>query len=86
MNYGLVEDLSNLRQWGSAAYVHDSSHKYKKLGLKGKKCIFIRYSELSKWYMFLGEQSNGSVTKFESRDTIFLESKFPSKGEIDKDF
>ncbi|KAF7833302.1 zf-CCHC domain-containing protein/rve domain-containing protein/RVT_2 domain-containing protein/gag_pre-integrs domain-containing protein/UBN2_2 domain-containing protein [Senna tora] len=35
-------DLSILRPWGSAAYIHDNSHKYGKLGPRGKKCIFIR--------------------------------------------
>ena len=37
-------DLSNLKPWGCVAYVHGSSHKYEKLGPKGKKSIFIRYS------------------------------------------
>ena len=38
-------DLSFLNPWGSAAYVHNSSHKYGKLGLRGKKSILIRYSD-----------------------------------------
>ncbi|KAF7814540.1 zf-CCHC domain-containing protein/rve domain-containing protein/RVT_2 domain-containing protein/gag_pre-integrs domain-containing protein/UBN2_2 domain-containing protein [Senna tora] len=46
-------DLSILRPWGSAAYIHDNSHKYGKLGPRGKKCIFIRYSEQSKGYVFI---------------------------------
>ena len=38
-------DLNNLRPWGSIRYVHNTSHRHGKLGPKGKKCIFIRYSE-----------------------------------------
>ena len=49
-----------------ATYVHNVSHEYGKLGPKGKKCIFIRYSESSKGYIFLREDINGSVTKIES--------------------
>lgn len=40
--------LDYLRPWGSMAYVLDPSHKYGKLGPRGKKCIFIRYSDVSK--------------------------------------
>ena len=40
-------DLSNLRLWGPTTYIHNLSHKYGKLGLRGRKCIFIRYSEQS---------------------------------------
>jgi hypothetical protein len=36
--------------------------------------------------VFIGEQSNESVTEFESQDVIFLENKFPRKGEIVHDF
>ena len=38
-------DLNNLRPWGSIGYVHNTSHRHGKLGPRGKKCIFIRYSE-----------------------------------------
>ena len=48
-------DLNNLRSWGSTAYVHNISHKYGKLGPRGKKYIFIRYSEHSKGYAFIDE-------------------------------
>ena len=48
-------DLNNLRPWGSIGYVHNTSHRYGKLGPKGKKCIFIRYSEHSKGYVLIGE-------------------------------
>ena len=66
-------------------YAHNVSHEYGKLGPKGKKCIFIRYSESSKGYIFLGEDINRSVTKIESQDVVFLEEDFPGRGEIDRD-
>lgn len=59
-------DLSNLRSWRSTAYVHDSSHKYGKVGPRGKKCIFIRYSEHLKGYVSISEQADGCITKLES--------------------
>ena len=58
---GATPDLNIMRPWGRVAYVHNVSHEYGKLGLKGKKCIFIRYLESSKGYIFLGEEINGSV-------------------------
>ena len=57
---------------GCAAYVHNNSHQYRKLGSKGNKCIFIRYYELFKWFVFVGEEANRKVTEFESRDVVFL--------------
>lgn len=36
--------------------------------------------------MFIGEQVDGSVTEIESRDVNFMESEFPSKGEVDRNF
>ena len=77
--------LSNLRPWGSVGFFHDTSHKYEKLGLRGKKCIFIRYFEHSKVYVLTGEQLDGSVTEVESRDVEFVENEFPSRCEVDKD-
>ena len=78
-------DLSFLRPWGCVAYVHNSSHKYGKLGIRGKKSIFIRYSEQSKGYVFIGEQESGSVIEFESRDVTFLEKDFPKQRQISED-
>ena len=56
------------------------------IGPRGKKCIFIRYSELSKRFVFVGEEADGRVTEFESRDVVFLEEDYPTRGEIEKDF
>ena len=41
-------DLSFLKSQGCAAYVHNLSHKYEKVGPGGNKSIFIRYNEQSK--------------------------------------
>ena len=77
-------DLNNLRPWGSTGYVYNTSHRYRKLGPRGKKCIFIRYSEHSKGYVLIGEQPDGSMTELESRDVDFIESEFPNIGEVEK--
>ena len=81
---GMKPDLNNLLPWGSTSYVHNTSHRYGKLGPRGKKCIFIRYSEHSKSYVLIGEQADGSVTELESRDVDFIESEFPNIGEVEK--
>ena len=57
-------------------------HEYGQLGPRGKKSIFIRYSEQSKGYVCIGEHESGGVKEFESRDIIFLENDFPKQGEI----
>jgi hypothetical protein len=81
---GKKPNLSYLRPWGSVSFVHDTSHKYGKVGPRGKKSIFIRYSEHSKGYVLIGEQTDGRVTEIESRDVDFIEDDFPTKGEVDR--
>jgi len=81
---GKKPNLSYFRPWGSAGIVHDTSHKYGKLGPRGKKCIFIRYSEHSKGYVLIGEQTDGRVTEIESRDVDFIEDEFPTRGEVER--
>ena len=76
--------MNNLRPWSSIGYVHNTSHRHEKLGPRGKKCIFIRYSEHSKGYVLIGEQPNGSVIELESCDVDFIESEFPNIGEVEK--
>ena len=78
-------DPSNLRTWRSLAYVHNPSHKYGKLGHRERKCIFIRYNEHSKGYVFIGEHEDGTVTELESRDVTFSKDDFPHMGKIDRD-
>ena len=79
-------DLGNLHPQGCEAYFHNNSHQYGKLGLRGKKCILIRYSELSKGFVFFGEEADGRVIEIESRDVVFLEDDYPTRGEIEKNF
>ena len=69
-------NLGNLYPWGCATYVHNNSHQYGKLGPRRKKYIFIRYSELSKRFVFVGEKVDSRVTEFESRDVVFLKKGF----------
>jgi len=76
-------DLIYMRLWGAAGYVHSNSHAYEKLGPRANKYIFIRYSDESKGYVMLGEQPDGTITKIESRDVIFLEGRFSKKKDID---
>ena len=59
---GETHDLSIMRPWGCTTYIHNTSHEYGKFGPRGKKCIFIRYSEFSKGYVFLGEDMTRRVT------------------------
>ena len=78
---GEKPNLEHLRPWGSAGYVHNTSHKYGKLGPRARKHIFIRYSESSKGYVMYGEHPDGGMTETESRDIDFIETDFPSIGE-----
>ena len=41
-------NISHLRPWGCAAYVHNTSSKYRKLDPRGKKSIFVRYLKCQK--------------------------------------
>ena len=71
-----------MRPWGCTAYVHDTSSEFGKLGPRGKKSVFVRYSDVSKGYVFVREQDSGTITEFESRDVIFIENEFPKLGQI----
>jgi len=75
-----------LHPWGCATYIHNNSHEYEKLGPRGKKCIFIRYFEHSKRFVFIGEKADERVTKIKSHDVVFLENDFPTTYEVNKDF
>ena len=79
-------NISHLRPWACAAYVHNTSSKYGKLGPRGKKNIFVRYPEVSKGHVFIGEQKNSTVTEFESRDVIFIENELPKLGDVGQDY
>ena len=74
--------LEHLLPWGSASYVHNPTHKYRKLGPRATKMVFIQYPEHSKRYVMYGEHPNGGMTEVDSRNVEFLEDEFPSIGEI----
>ena len=79
-------NLGYLHQWGCATYIHNNSHQYRKLGPRGKKCIFIKYFEYFKGFVFIGENAHGKMTKIESHNVVFLEKDFPTTCEVNKDF
>ena len=58
-------NLSILKPLGCVAFVIDTLHSHGKLSVIGKKCIFIRYLEHSKGYVFIGEYDSETLTKFE---------------------
>ncbi|KAL0373355.1 UNVERIFIED_CONTAM: Copia protein [Sesamum radiatum] len=80
--HGRKPNLESLRPWGSARFVHSTSHKYGKLGPRASKLIFIRYCEYSKGYVMYGEHLDKGVTEIESRDVDFLEEDFPSISQV----
>ena len=83
---GVKPNLGYFHLWGCVAYIHNISHKYGKLGPRGKKCIFIQYFEHSEGFVFIGEKVDERVTEIESCDVVFLEKVFPKTSEVEKDF
>lgn len=69
----------------SAVYVHNPLYTHEKMGTKGKIYIFIRYFEYSKEYVLIGEYDDGTIVELESWDVIFLENKFSSIANVNKD-
>ena len=67
-NLGVVQLLSMIY----------TSSKYGKLGPRGKKNNFVRYSDVSKGYVFVGEQDNGLTIEFESEMSHLLKMNFLS--------
>ena len=84
MSYEMVQNpnLENLRPWGCTSNVHNTSHRYGKLGPKANKNVFIRYSDYSKGYVMYGEHLNKGVDAHFSHvfpldgETRFLFVKF----------
>ena len=69
----------------AAGYVHNATHKHRKLGPRATKMVFIRYPEHSKGFVLYGEHPNGGMTEVDSRNVEFLQDEFPSNGEINQD-
>lgn len=68
--YNTKPDLSNLRIFGTHAFVHIPKEKRLKLDEKSRELIFVGYSENSKGWRFL-DRSNDTVVI--SRDVKFIE-------------
>ncbi|CAH9139773.1 unnamed protein product [Cuscuta epithymum] len=66
-------DLTNLRVFGCAGYVHQ---KIDKLEPRSKKCVFLGYPEGVKGYR-LWDRSEPGFKVVISRDVIFNENEFP---------
>ena len=67
---GEKPDLSIMHLKGCATYIHNTSHEYGKLGLREKKCIFIRYLAFSKGYIF------GRICEWKSIRNWVIRSQF----------
>ena len=52
--YSKRSSLDHLYPWILAGYVHDPTHKHRKLGLRATNMVLIRYPEHSKGYTMLG--------------------------------
>jgi hypothetical protein len=78
-------NLEHLCPWGFVGFVHNTTHKYGKLGPRARKHIFIRYSDSSKGYVMYGEYPNGGMIEIESCDIDFIETDFPSIGDANRD-
>ena len=46
----------------------------------------MRYPKVSKGFVFIGEQENGTVTEFKSQDVVFIENEFSKLGDVGQDF
>lgn len=69
--FGRPPNLSHIRIFGSAAYVHVEKQKRKKLDDVAVKCILVGYSEESKAFRLLNTDTNNIII---SRNVKFLES------------
>ena len=76
--------MENLRPWGCIGYVHNTSHRYGKLGLVANKNVFIKYSGYSRDYVMYDEHPNEGLVEIESRDVDLIENDFPNIGKVKK--
>lgn len=73
---GEKPNLENLRIFGCCAYVHVPKRDSKKLGNRGRKCIFVGYDEESKGYKLVDINQPRKV--FVERSVEFLEHIYPA--------
>ena len=65
-------------------YVHNSTHKHRKLGFRTTKMVFIRYPKHSKGNVMYEKYPNSGMTEIDSHNVDFLEDELPSIREIKK--
>lgn len=75
----------SLKTLGSIAFVHDLSSKFDKFDLRDKKCIFIKYPEHFKGYVFIDKKAHVNISKLKSRNFTFLQNDFAQRGDITSD-
>ena len=69
---------------GSAGYVHNPTHKYRKLGTKATKIMFTRYLKHCEGYVTYEEHPNRDMMEIDSLNVDFLEDDFPRIGKTKK--
>jgi hypothetical protein len=72
--FNKTPDINNLKIFGSEVYAHIPKEKRRKWDQKGRKGIFVGYSEETKGYRICFDEREISI----SRDVIFKESTSPS--------
>ena len=82
--HGKKPNFEHLRPWGLVGYVHNTNHKYGKLGPRSRKHTFIRYPEGSKGYVMFGERPDGGKAEVDSHNVDFIENDFPSIGDVNE--
>lgn len=73
---GVKPSVSKLRVFGCAAYVHIPKENRSKLDDRGRKCIFVGYSENSNGYDFY-DLETGEF--FSAGSAVFVEDEFPAR-------
>ena len=74
-------DISHLRIFRCAAYVHVLKGKRRKLNLKSREMIFVSYKNLSKGWQFWDAKNQHIEI---SRDVKFDDSRFPLRKDLDQ--
>ena len=78
---GSKPDISHLRIFRCAAYVHILKGKRQKLNLKSREMIFVGYENLSKGWQFWDAKNQRIEI---SCDVKFDESQFPLRKDLDQ--
>jgi hypothetical protein len=71
---GKVPSVKHLRIWGCLAYVHLQKDQRPPLSARAKRCVFIRYAEEAKGWIFYDTENSREIT---SDSALFVEDNFP---------